>query len=48
MSEVLCMFRGESGRGHILTVHQTGRDLGGGGGGHEGATEGEDSQELQG
>lgn len=45
MSQVSCMSGGESGRGHLLTMELHWQRLGGH---HEGAIEGEDSQELQG
>lgn len=45
MSQVPCMFGGESGGGHLLTMEPHWWRLGGH---HKGATEGEDSQELQG
>lgn len=45
MSQVPCMFGGESGGGHLLTMEPHWQRLGGH---HEGAIEGEDSQELQG
>lgn len=45
MSQVPCMFGGESGGGHLLTMEPQWQRLGGH---HKGAIEGEDSQELQG
>lgn len=44
MSQVPCMFGGDSGRGHILTMEPHWQKLEGH---HEGAMKGKDSQELQ-